>query len=120
MELEDIPDFKDDKVDWVPYSNVRVEPPKLGETFRVMTMAPPSQALKEYFKEGVESRREAPDRVKDEGEGVLQTTNTRNCGGESRSWYENLVAFMPCRFKPGILYQILLWESIKSIQTKMS
>ena len=93
----------------MPYSNVRVEPPKLGETFRVVTMAPPSQALKEYFKEGVESRREAPDRVKDEGEGVLQTTNTRNCGGESRSWYENPLAEMPWEFESLIWYQIL-WD----------
>ena len=28
---------------------------EVGETFRVMTMAIPSQALNEYFKEGVES-----------------------------------------------------------------
>ena len=90
----------------MPYSNVRVEPPKLGETFRVVTMAPPSQALKEYFKEGVESRREAPDRVKDEGEGVLQTTNTRNCGGESRSWYENPSVATPYRFESDIPYHL--------------
>ena len=45
MELVDILDFRDNKVDWVPYSNVRVEPPKFGETFRVKSMATPSQAL---------------------------------------------------------------------------
>ena len=47
----------------MPYSNVRVEPPKIGETFRVKSMATPSQALKDFFKEGVESRREVSDRV---------------------------------------------------------
>ena len=47
-------------------------------------MAIPSQARK-HFREGVETRRAAPKPHVGNGEGIVQTTNPRWRGGESRS-----------------------------------
>ena len=47
-------------------------------------MAIPSQAWK-HFREGVETRRAAPKPHVGNGEGIVQTTNPRWRGGESRS-----------------------------------
>jgi hypothetical protein len=38
-------------------------------------MAIPSQAWKKFFREGVETRRAAPETPKGNGEGIVQTTN---------------------------------------------
>jgi hypothetical protein len=60
-------------------------------------MAIPSQAWK-HFREGVETRREAPKPHVGNGEGIVQTTNPPSAGRRKPKWYENPQAARPCGF----------------------